>query len=582
MNEEQKALLQMYKDVAKIFDKHGIRYFGMYGTELGAIRHEGFIPWDNDIDLIVFSDDMPYIIELMNTELDQSRYYFHQSRADCHPHIILKTDDFEDDLRNRKVIFMDLFLFHPYPDDWIRQKFFNLMATISYITTYMLEHTTSMSLYKAFNRIPRIFEKLALMVIKTDHKKVAHFVPGFRKDIFEIDDFKEPLLHKFEDTVIPIPMNWEKFLLMYFGDDYMTPPPQEERSGAMGYPVDADFDYELDCKLEMKWPERSRDRGVTVSIVVPFYNSSDHVYECLRHIRQQSYSNTEIIVVLSAECDDEALERVRKYTGTMDNVKIIEQDDDQVDIKDIGLDSSTGDYVWFMDPDDCPSPFFVSEMLETALEYDSDIVVCNHYCSYRNMVITPPNNDYRKIEMGGNEAIARLCSGKLSFSWWNKLFKRSFLGKSGIRFDIDSSKGFGHTLRSFLAAGKVTYYNKPLYTHVVSDAKESTDAMNERASARISEAMRLVKDHGSDGIEHDRFCAQIFRLILHEMMNTTSDVFAALSKSDDVQRLSRIKQEKSDRGVMMYRISPLIFYKCGRTSRRLRTIKNDRLFDNKI
>ena len=47
MNDGQKALLQMYKDVAKIFNEHGIKYFGLYGTELGAIRHDGFIPWDN-------------------------------------------------------------------------------------------------------------------------------------------------------------------------------------------------------------------------------------------------------------------------------------------------------------------------------------------------------------------------------------------------------------------------------------------------------------------------------------------------------------------------------------------------------
>ena len=89
------SLLQMYKDVAEVFDRHGIRYYGMYGTELGVIRHKGFIPWDNDIDLLVLCDDMPYISELLNTELDQDKYYFHESRADCHPHVILKTKDFE-------------------------------------------------------------------------------------------------------------------------------------------------------------------------------------------------------------------------------------------------------------------------------------------------------------------------------------------------------------------------------------------------------------------------------------------------------------------------------------------------------
>ena len=109
MNEDQEALLRLYKELARIFDEHGIRYYGMYGTELGAVRHDGFIPWDLDIDLIVFCDDMPYISRLLNTELDQKKYYYHESRADCHPHVIIKTDNFEDDLRNSNPLFIDLF-----------------------------------------------------------------------------------------------------------------------------------------------------------------------------------------------------------------------------------------------------------------------------------------------------------------------------------------------------------------------------------------------------------------------------------------------------------------------------------------
>ena len=77
----------MYKELARIFDEHGIRYYGMYGTELGTIRHDGFIPWDLDIDLIVFSDDMPYISELLNTELDQEKYYYHESREIGRAHV---------------------------------------------------------------------------------------------------------------------------------------------------------------------------------------------------------------------------------------------------------------------------------------------------------------------------------------------------------------------------------------------------------------------------------------------------------------------------------------------------------------
>ena len=584
MNDEQKDLLQMYKDVAKIFEEHGIKYFGMYGTELGAIRHDGFIPWDNDIDLIVFSDDMPYIIELLNTELDRDKYYFHNSRADCHPHVILKTKDFENDLKNRDVVFMDLFLFHPYPDGWFRQKFFNLMAAMSYITTYILEHSRSLTVYKLFSKIPRVFEKLALMVIKRDHQKIAHFVPEIINEIFDMKDFKEPLFHKFEDTIMPIPMDWEKYLLMAIGEDYMVPPPPEERMGAHGNPVGAYFDYILDTRSDMKWPERVKDRGVKVSVVIPIYNSSEHIYECFRHIKQQSYRNIEVILVIDTRSNDGTFEKVEKYFKPLDYVKIIEQKDDKRlgGARNIGLESATGDYIWFMDVDDCPSPFFISEMVDVALEKDCEIVACNHYYSYRSMVITPPERNYKKIELSGEDATRDVCLSKIAIPSWSKLFKVSFLMDNNIRFSPHLSEDYDHTIRSFQAAKKVVYYNKPLYTYVLAEGTRSADVGDDIAVADLKGIMSVAKDLEGKKDVHDRFCAQSFRHLLHSLTNTSKEAFSKLSKSEDVKTLSRYDQEGFNLEVSLYRMSPQLYYRIGRMARRVKFSNDDLLFDKDI
>ena len=584
MNDEQNDLLEMYKAVAKVFDDHGIKYFGMYGTELGAIRHGGFIPWDNDIDLIIFSDDLPYIVELMNTELDQDKYYYHQPRADCHPHVIRKTEEFEKDLKDQKPIFLDLFLYYPYPNGWARRKFYNFMATMSYITVYMLEQAKSMASYRLFNKVPKIFEKLALMVIKTDHSKITHFVPDFRMDIFDVADFKEPLFHEFEDTVMPIPADWEKFLLNNFGKDYMTPPPPDKRTGAHGYPVGAYFDYILDSKLNRKWPERFRDSDVTVSIIIPLYNSSEHICECIRHIKQQSYRNIEVIFVIDARSDDGTYKKLYDHSKILKNVKIVEQRDDKRSggARNIGLESATGEYVWFMDVDDCPSPFFISEMLEIALKHDCEAVACNHYYSYRSMVITPPDRDYKIVELDGEEAVRDVCLGKIAIPSWNKLFKRSFLKDNNIRFISYLSEDYDHTIRSFLAAKKVVYYNKPLYTYVLMEGTRSANVGDKIAAADVRETMRSAEDLKDRKEEHDKFCAQAFRHLLHSMTNTSSEAFATLSKSEDVKYLSKFKQEKFNFEVMLYKISPSLYYRLGRIARKVKFSNNDFLFDNGI
>lgn len=51
------ALLDIYEEIRKVCDKHGIRFWATGGTALGAMRHKGFIPWDDDLDLIMMKED---------------------------------------------------------------------------------------------------------------------------------------------------------------------------------------------------------------------------------------------------------------------------------------------------------------------------------------------------------------------------------------------------------------------------------------------------------------------------------------------------------------------------------------------
>lgn len=73
--------IQLYKlgimeDVASICDRHGLKYVLYYGTLLGAIRHNGFIPWDDDVDLAVPWNDFKKLIEIINREYSEK--YFAQ------------------------------------------------------------------------------------------------------------------------------------------------------------------------------------------------------------------------------------------------------------------------------------------------------------------------------------------------------------------------------------------------------------------------------------------------------------------------------------------------------------------------
>lgn len=77
MTDEERSRLQehlrkMYLEIEKVCDRHNLRMCTGYGTVLGAIRHKGFIPWDDDMDLLMPREDYDKLINLYADELPEN------------------------------------------------------------------------------------------------------------------------------------------------------------------------------------------------------------------------------------------------------------------------------------------------------------------------------------------------------------------------------------------------------------------------------------------------------------------------------------------------------------------------------
>lgn len=70
MNDFQKKLVEMFKWLTEFLEKHNLRYYMVAGTLLGAIRHGGIIPWDDDIDIAMPRADYEKLIKLLEKPID--------------------------------------------------------------------------------------------------------------------------------------------------------------------------------------------------------------------------------------------------------------------------------------------------------------------------------------------------------------------------------------------------------------------------------------------------------------------------------------------------------------------------------
>lgn len=244
LEECKKISLDILIDIAKFCDKNNITYFLSVGTLLGAIRHEGFIPWDDDIDIMMPREDYNRLLNEYNGKykiLKPSTGFLYYAKA-YDPNTIKYEAD--TDYHKYEPIGVDIDIF---PLDGIvndkkiidklykRECFLELLLRLSNQPIFLRKNPL-----KAINRIiPRIIgsknivkmiEKNAQTYKYEDSDYVIRmrwspngFTGALPKEVFE-KDYAE-----FEGHIFCIPKGYDLFLRSFFGDDYMELPPEDKR-----------------------------------------------------------------------------------------------------------------------------------------------------------------------------------------------------------------------------------------------------------------------------------------------------------------------------------------------------------------
>lgn len=257
----QNALLDMYKDILRVCDKYDIVPYLIGGSALGAVRHQGFIPWDDDLDVGMTRVDYEKFRKIFRKELSEGYRLnapnFSSDPKARFPKVIKKNTvcreivDVNDSKRNG--IFVDIFILDDVPASAVKRKvkgtFCNGLEFISgqvFLKEHMTEAAKEMYLRMgkrsylthylvgaAFSLVPsrnwfHAVDKAVRYSKNSDYVGIVTGRKHYFGEIFEKKDLFPPVYLPFEDIKAPIFNNYDKYLRNLYGE-YMQIPKPEDR-----------------------------------------------------------------------------------------------------------------------------------------------------------------------------------------------------------------------------------------------------------------------------------------------------------------------------------------------------------------
>lgn len=248
--------LKLAKEVKRICEKNGIAYFLEAGSCLGAVRHNGFIPWDDDLDMGMLREEYERFIRVCEKDLGEE-YFLQTNDSDEHfgyvfAKLRLRGTHFTEKIAawsgSNDGIYIDIFPYDKVPDDEnLRQRlgykvrFYSLLLRIKcrykpWIYNGGIREWIKYAPFRVcaifFGR-QRLVDKINAIMKKyndTDARRVTLCDNlSYNKTVYAAETVASLKPHDFEGEMFSIPADHETYLTDTYGPDFMTPPPVEKR-----------------------------------------------------------------------------------------------------------------------------------------------------------------------------------------------------------------------------------------------------------------------------------------------------------------------------------------------------------------
>ena len=260
----QEKILDTMKYIDSLCRRNGIVYFIMGGTALGAVRHGGFIPWDDDLDIFMTPEQYQKFKAVFEAE-NSPEFVLQEWRTDSKYLEYAKvrmngTTFIEENFKDRKDmhhgIYVDIMILHKVPECLPVQKLVYVCS--KFVTLYGLSQrnwkpkTKNQALVlKSLSFLPcRLMSRICYWLIykydgRTKNFRYCYWITPakFRNGLFENDFFSEPVDIPFEDTHLLGSAKIKDYLRYRYGDYMKLPSEEQQRAAVHAMIFDTRKDY---------------------------------------------------------------------------------------------------------------------------------------------------------------------------------------------------------------------------------------------------------------------------------------------------------------------------------------------------
>ena len=241
LREAQLIMLDMLVEFDAICKKHNLKYWLDSGTLLGAVRHKGFIPWDDDIDLSMPLEDYRRLKEIAQDELSENIFFqtsitdkkfkFDYIKLRSNKATIVEFHEKDRDVGYHQGVFVDIFPMITIPNSKFYKDYyielFKLIRSISAVSLHTpdgKDHPKSRE---------KLIKALYLMHKGWDKEDIKVIYSGKMPDVpawFDIDKVFPLSTLEFEGLTFPVPKNSQHYLGSIYSFNFMELPPKDKRT----------------------------------------------------------------------------------------------------------------------------------------------------------------------------------------------------------------------------------------------------------------------------------------------------------------------------------------------------------------